>query len=202
MVSDKALKKKAENKAYRQKKLTDPGWVERERIRCKEKSRLYRQDKDKISEINKKSKAKRQATKNSEVLEYARKWRKNNPDSVKRTRRSWNIKNPGLSLAKQAEYRKTPQGKLVHLNSSAKRRARIKDTDIDKDFLFKLANDTNFCEICETSLNSNNRHLDHILPLNIGGLHVKSNVRYICNKCNLSRPKDGRDILDKHKVLK
>ena len=37
------------------------------------------------------------------------------------------------------------------------------------------------------------RQLDHIIPLNIGGLNIKNNVRYICGKCNNHRPKDGSD---------
>lgn len=27
-----------------------------------------------------------------------------------------------------------------------------------------------------------------------GGLHIMKNVRYICRRCNLKRPKDGSDI--------
>ena len=39
--------------------------------------------------------------------------------------------------------------------------------------------------------------IDHITPLNkkCKGKHVKSNIRFICFKCNITRPKDGRDIV-------
>lgn len=41
----------------------------------------------------------------------------------------------------------------------------------------------------------NSKHLDHIAPLNptVGGTHTHGNVRIICARCNLTRPKDGSD---------
>lgn len=36
--------------------------------------------------------------------------------------------------------------------------------------------------------------IDHIIPLNIGGRHVLANLRVLCRRCNLLRPKDGSDI--------
>ena len=29
------------------------------------------------------------------------------------------------------------------------------------------------------------RYLDHIIPLSTGGTHSKTNIQYICGKCNL-----------------
>jgi hypothetical protein len=44
---------------------------------------------------------------------------------------------------------------------------------------------------CGESLKASNRHLDHILPLCVGGKHLKINVRYLCGLCNCRRPRDG-----------
>lgn len=58
----------------------------------------------------------------------------------------------------------------------------------------------NICEICKNEMNTIykdplSKHIDHIIPLNIGGLHIIDNLRIICQTCNLKRPKDGRDVL-------
>lgn len=41
---------------------------------------------------------------------------------------------------------------------------------------------------------SRSKELDHILTLHAGGTHTLDNVRVICRACNLSRPKDARDL--------
>lgn len=54
------------------------------------------------------------------------------------------------------------------------------------------------CPMCGTSLTGkpglpNSKHLDHIIPVASGGTHTHGNVRIICSRCNLRRPKDGSD---------
>lgn len=56
------------------------------------------------------------------------------------------------------------------------------------------------CRICAVfMLNAHGRpqskELDHIIPLNVGGRHILANLRIICRRCNLLRPKDGSDVI-------
>lgn len=51
---------------------------------------------------------------------------------------------------------------------------------------------TKHCPLCGERAKT--KHLDHIIPINIGGTHTRGNVRVICAKCNLSRPHDGSDL--------
>ena len=90
-------------------------------------------------------------------------------------------------------YRKTPKGKIYASHYQSIRRATYKDTDITQEFLENLWNNTQDCILCNRYLDQT-RHLDHIIPLNIGGKHVKDNVRYLCAQCNCARPHDGHDI--------
>ncbi len=82
----------------------------------------------------------------------------------------------------------------------SRRREQMKETDITVDWLVQQKHSTSLCPNCDIELTTlginepTSKHLDHIIPLNIGGLHLKSNVRYICRTCNLTRPRDGRDI--------
>lgn len=55
------------------------------------------------------------------------------------------------------------------------------------------------CPLCEKRMTDDRgplqKQLDHIVPIGIGGTHTVGNVRVICRSCNLSRPKDGSDVV-------
>ena len=97
------------------------------------------------------------------------------------------------------QYRKN--NKILFIGYANKRRAKIKSTDITSSWLKRLYKDSETCPLCGCKMDANGRmypsgkQLDHILPINIGGWHTKDNVRIVCLKCNLARPKDGSDIL-------
>jgi hypothetical protein len=118
------------------------------------------------------------------IIESAKTYYKKNSDNVKENVR---------------KYGKTKKGKEVKRNSSAKRRASISG-NVNADFLINLKEETEYCPLCGCKLSDeegdNKYHLDHIIPINIGGKHIKENVRFTCRKCNLTRPKDGSDILN------
>ena len=44
-----------------------------------------------------------------------------------------------------------------------------------------------FCRWCCTKLSDKNRHIDHIIPLTRGGLHVPDNLAASCVQCNVRR---------------
>ena len=57
-------------------------------------------------------------------------------------------------------------------------------------------------KLYEKNAKKRERAIDHILPINVGGMHRKNNIRIICKKCNLKRPKDGKDIKQDNSVQK
>ncbi|MBK9404822.1 MAG: HNH endonuclease [Ignavibacteria bacterium] len=129
----------------------------------------YRQkNKDKAKEYHEKNKDKKR--------EYMKEYSKNNKDKIKEKDKKYRIAN-----------------RHVKINSDHKRRLKMKFTDIDSKWLKQLYEDTIICEVCNRKMKD--KSIDHILPLNVGGLHIKSNVRIICLKCNLQRPKNGSDII-------
>lgn len=100
------------------------------------------------------------------------------------------------------KLRRTRENKLrKQLRERAKkhlRRVRIQSvkTDIDTQFLFELWNKTDICEICNLIMDNNHaypngRHLDHIVPLSLGGPHLRENVRYIHAYCNVRRKRNN-----------
>lgn len=122
------------------------------------------------------------------VKERINNYKRQNKEKVLKSLREWAKKNP----EKIKIYRKISKGK---------RRSVYKITDIDSSFLIKLKEETKNCPKCGNSLNDIDKspdqyNLDHIIPLNIGGKHSKDNVRYICRKCNINRPKNGKDVME------
>ena len=116
-----------------------------------------------------------------------------------------------LKLNKLISWFKTPWviGIIVgvvfyYLNSQnfiTKQNIKEKITDITVDFLIKLEKQTETCPLCgkillETSIpyHPDQKQLDHIIPLSIGGKHIKDNVRIICGSCNNHRPRKGQDV--------
>lgn len=86
--------------------------------------------------------------------------------------------------------------KVVSINCCHKRRDKIKNGNVTKEFLLNLKANTTHCPLCRIKLDNNGRkpngyNLDHVKPLSIGGRHEESNLRYICRTCNLTRD-DGR----------
>lgn len=55
------------------------------------------------------------------------------------------------------------------------------------------------CPLCNVGLSDTpnlpaSKHLDHIVPLGVGGTHTHGNVRITCARCNVRRPRDGSDF--------
>lgn len=117
-------------------------------------------------------------------------------DKYRETRRKYSKTKKRKEYIKEymKVYSKTDKYKGVVRNARHKRRAKTKQTDITTKFLIDLKQNTSHCEICGKKL-KDNIHLDHIIPLNIGGTHTRLNVRYVHAKCNLQRPKNGSDII-------
>lgn len=102
------------------------------------------------------------------------------------------------------EQSQTLEYKLKHRQRNHKRRAKYKETDITFEWIWELHENTPNCVLCGVELTEGNdkdssRHLDHIVLLSLDGTHTMDNVRYICKKCNLKRPKDGSDIKENTK---
>lgn len=79
------------------------------------------------------------------------------------------------------------------------RQAAERFTDITTSFESRLRKRARKCPLCSVWMTGapdlpNSKHLDHIVPVHVGGTHTIGNVRIICRTCNLSRPKDGSDL--------
>ena len=90
---------------------------------------------------------------------------------------------------KQKEWRATPSGKASKINSEAQRRAKRKSTYSENSFavVSLLKKHTPSCYYCGSKIDK--LHIDHYIPLSMGGGHIDSNLVASCSDCNLRKGK-------------
>ena len=180
-------KRKHEDYLKHKEKILEKGKnryrLEGDKIR-KQVSDYRIKNKDIISERKKADYSKNR----KKVLEKAKKYYLENRDKVSKRGKTYRSK--AEVLAKILERNRIRRILMISLQEN---------TDITIDFMIQLRKDNPNCAMCHGLLTNkkgdNQTHLDHIIPLNVGGKHEIRNVRLVCRKCNLSRPKDGRDVL-------
>ena len=81
----------------------------------------------------------------------------------------------------------------LRLKNAMRYRVATKFTDVSSSYEMNLRQSARRCAICDEMLTAH-RHVDHIVPVELGGTHTRDNLRVTCPKCNLSRPRDYSDI--------
>lgn len=115
------------------------------------------------------------------------KWRKNNPEKIKEMHAKWRKDNPERVKVYACGWRKeNPEmGKANKHKRRARKRAAggiFTASDIKKMLKQQKAK----CIVCQTDI-TNSYHIDHIMPLVLGGSNNISNIQLLCQHCNLSK---------------
>jgi hypothetical protein len=121
------------------------------------------------------------------------KWRESNPERVAEIGRRWGAANSEKVAAKTRRWRKANPDKRrasEHRHRSAKLNAPGSSYTKAHHISARWEMYGNKCWVCGKPA----EHTDHVIPLNAGGSHWPSNLRPACAKCNVSRPKNGRDL--------
>ncbi len=89
------------------------------------------------------------------------------------------------------------------------RRARVKKAEgkfTKKDVLELLRNQDYKCAGCLVCVRTNKYHVDHIMPLCLGGTNWPSNLQILCAKCNMTKhamhPEKWLEKIKKEKFIK
>jgi len=105
-------------------------------------------------------------------------------------------------LEKHKQYRRTSKGKEVMRRAHAKRREVMQENKgipytremvIERDTVGKYP----ICYYCEQPIKQTSGeylHIDHVIPISLGGSDCFSNVACMHAECNLKKKKDGTDI--------
>lgn len=109
-----------------------------------------------------------------EYPEYMDEYRKTNSDKI---------------ILKNKEYRKNnPEKNAAHGRIRRARVVGVSGTHTDKDVLGILKSQSNLCAepTCRKDL-SDGYHVDHIMPIALGGSNWPDNLQCLCPTCNLSK---------------
>lgn len=159
-VAHRALRKKHQTK-WRQKVR------ELERKKAREYHRLNRE------EVNAKRRVANMAS--DRVLakrQWHREWRKKNPERRRESDRRWRKNNPKNAVICRANRR-------ARLSNKLSERVTRQDTQVI------YARQKGRCVECKKRLKE--YHIDHVMPLSLGGLHKKNNIQLLCPGCNLRK---------------
>ena len=165
---DYILAKKAEYRDKNREKLREDqkAFYEANKTRRLAEAKAYvERNKDKV-----KDRRKDYHRRNSEkACARAQAWYKTNIDRVK--------------LRAAAYYKANPE---VFHNSRVKRRSLVKGQSLSAGLVDLLLKEQGCrCAGCSSELTE--FHLDHVMPLSLGGAHEDNNIQLLCAKCNLTK---------------
>lgn len=118
-------------------------------------------------------------------------WSRQNPDKFKTNMARWREKNHEYLKLKRREWEKKNPEKIKHMRTRGDHNRRFRllanGGNLSVGIIEKLLNaQKGKCACCGLSLN-NGYHLDHIIPLALGGKNTDDNVQLLTPKCNLKK---------------
>lgn len=140
----------------------------------------------------------RYAAENAEKKRAAAKqWRLTNPERAAAQRLAWARANPDkVNATNRSCYAKNPEAALIRWhNREARKRANggVLSKDIVQQLLIKQ---NGLCACCGKPLGMK-YHLDHIMPLVLGGANEDGNVQLLTDKCNLQKGAKHPEVFKK-----
>ena len=137
------------------------------------RNRRYRENnKELVASKQKVYQRERYLENTEEILERNREYIKNNIEKSKQYHKN---------------YRESPIGKSIEKNANHKRRIMYRDSDVTSRQLLELEQNATHCYWCETPLIDKVVHIDHYMPLKLGGKHTINNLVMTCSTCNLKK---------------
>lgn len=123
--------------------------------------------------------------------EWKKAWRKANPEKVKASKAAWRARNPEYAKIKVAEWKAANPERHAANKRNYKRNRRAKKKSAggihtSNDIKQLLSSQKGKCICCKSSI-ANNYHVDHIIPLALGGRNDKLNLQILCPTCNIRK---------------
>lgn len=177
----------------------------------------YRENnKEKVLELERKNRIKNRDKTNKKIAEYysneenrerknrwLREWKKKNKEKVQEKSRIYRLKNKEKIKETRRIWHKNNKLLVSVHRQNRRSRERKNGGILSKGLAVKLYKEQNgLCACCKESL-ENGFHLDHIMPLALGGLNIDSNMQLLAPKCNLQKGWKHPDeyIKFKHRII-
>ena len=136
-----------------------------------------------------------------ELNAYARMYHENNKEELNAYALEYNKTHKEEIAEYQKAYFKTDKGKSARSKAAHKRRAiKIGSTVEDFSPIEVFERDGYICQACgcktrpefKNQYHPKKPHLDHIIPLSLGGEHSRRNTQTLCAHCNLTKSNTGK----------
>jgi len=181
-----ARKRRSENPEKFREYNREWYWKNRDR-RIEYSKSLREKDIERHREKARKSQKKRYQEDPSKFRKRSKRWAEKNAERFREIRREWVKNNP--EKAKELAHNRRSRMKNAEGSFSA--------SDITRIF----SSQEGRCAGCKSPIDGSNYHVDHIMPLALGGSNWPSNIQILCPPCNLSKGAKHPDEWAKEKLL-
>jgi HNH endonuclease len=123
------------------------------------------------------------------IPEMRKAWRDANPEKMKLFRDAWIAANPEKAKGLSADWRKRNPDSITRHNHNRRARKLASGGKLSSNIVKRLmVLQKRLCPCCGDKL-GDNYHLDHILPLALGGANTDENMQLLKAECNLNKSK-------------
>jgi hypothetical protein len=124
--------------------------------------------------------------------ENNRSWRQANPEKHRQMSKDWKLKNKKRHLDSVLQWQKNNPEKARAIKAKGVHNRRARELGnggtLSKGVVQRLLDiQGGKCACCEADLSKTGYHLDHIMPLALGGLNNDTNVQLLTPSCNLRK---------------
>lgn len=132
-------------------------------------------------------KVRAKAASSPERKEYQKSYAQKNKEVLNARKRAWAESNPEkVALTIKAYYEKNKDDYLARTH---KRRQLLRESgELSRGIYRRLMSlQRGLCAVCRADLKQTGKHLDHIMPLALGGTNTDDNAQLLCPTCNLTK---------------
>ena len=117
-------------------------------------------------------------------------WRLANAEKIRQRKRELYLQNHQHELDRARIKRsKNPEQQRIYEHNRRALKSRATGTYTQKDIVFLACTQKYLCVYCLTAISKENWHVDHIMPLALGGSNERTNLQLLCATCNLRKHK-------------
>lgn len=111
-------------------------------------------------------------------------WYSKDKEATRAKKREYDAANPEQSRARRAKWRSENRAVIAEIGRSRKS---AKGTHTAADIRRLQEMQRGKCAHCAVSLEAAGYHVDHVIPLKLGGTNGADNIQLLCPPCNLSK---------------